>query len=1496
MPPASPRLIRVFVSSTFEDMHAERDYLNRVVWPELRSRCLRRGAELVAIDLRWGVTREDVEARGATAACLAEIERCQYFVGLIGDRYGWVPPVDSVPARVFRQAHANAADATLLDACYESDLSSEPPVYRLRPGRPTGDDEAETLVRVWATHGVEQAGRSITELEVLHALGTLPASRTLFYFRDTAASGAADAFAEGFRDHDPRRRARLDALKASIRGAAVTSRIYRARVEGVRLAPALLPDTLTPAERQILADGVIGPAELALVDGELRRRVDEYGTAALGGLEPWGEQLQEDLWTAIAQDLPAQAPDTASTSNDRASHEQFLVERTALFVGRADLVGQVLAHVHREGGPQPLVVAGEPGSGKSALLAECARQCRQQFPDALVLPHFVGAAPGTTSAAVTVRSICEELKRQRNLTIDLPQDVNELFRAFHTCLEQAAGGGRLILFVDALNQLDETGGGRRCAWLPPSVPAGVTIVVSTIGDDVLERLRQRAPALPVLSVGTMPDEERVSLVQALLAQRGKRLTPGQLARVVDERARPEAGLPLYLTVAVEELSLFGHFDVLDQRIDSLPPSLASLFDQVLVRVEQDHGQPMTERVLRLLAASRAGLLESEVLDLLEDEEPAFSRVRWVRLYRSLQFYLRRFDEISGSGLLDFFHEQIRQAVFRRYFGMPSRQGPPTAAFTREHRRLAGYFAAAARRPEDANAWDATRARPLNELPYHLAHGERRRELRAVLTDFDFMQASVAALGPQPLVDQYDLAVQSPVSLPAPARRGLQLLQTTLRLSAHAIARDSNQLASQLCGRLLGTTSPDAARVLRAAADWRGAAWLRPRNACLVASGGGLERVLIARDAGERVAITPDGARVVASASGRLGVWNVASGQLERTLTDEYDQAFAVAPDGGAIAMAGREGTVEIRDLASGAVVRTVEGQTGTLAAVAFSRDGQLLVTGNGSKDARQRLEVVALAWDLATGALIQRMTGFRGHRIRDIVVSADRSCVIAVGDESRACVWRLDTGELHHELRHQYFVVTSVAATPDGHALTACADGVLTLWDLTTGAAVHRFRCTRRRTTRVAPYAEALAVAADGSRVVMAMMDETLRVWSPVTRAFGRVLMGHADDVLDVAVTADGAAAVSVSRDGTARVWRLDERRKTTVRAGHKGRITSLALTPDGSSVISGSWDHTIKAWELTTGDERATLTGHAESVNAVLVTPDGRRVVSSASDRTVRVWSLRRGAEERSFPGGSTRGEWPTERLVVLTPDGTHIVNAAMSGVVAMQRVQSKAVVWTHVGDWLPDYVAVTPDGRRVLLCSDLPYVLVLDATTGKRVLRLQARDALPEIVVATPDSEMAVVGYQNGTVRAWNLKGGTIARTFRGHGEVVSALGVTATGRFAVSGDRAGGLKVWDLVEGRAHATLASDVGRIWMLSMAPAGRHCATASDDHALRVWDIEAGRQVAALLTDGTVWACAFTSDGRTVVSGGDSGRVHIVDLVEPASRHSTRDHGASGQT
>jgi hypothetical protein len=131
--------VRVFVSSTFRDMHAERDELIKHVFPQLRKLCEERGVTWGEVDLRWGVTDEQKAEGKVLPICLAEINNCRpYFIGLLGERYGWVP--DEIPQEL---------------------IEREP----------------------WLA---EHSGQSVTELEILHGVLNNPAmaDHALFYFRD----------------------------------------------------------------------------------------------------------------------------------------------------------------------------------------------------------------------------------------------------------------------------------------------------------------------------------------------------------------------------------------------------------------------------------------------------------------------------------------------------------------------------------------------------------------------------------------------------------------------------------------------------------------------------------------------------------------------------------------------------------------------------------------------------------------------------------------------------------------------------------------------------------------------------------------------------------------------------------------------------------------------------------------------------------------------------------------------------------------------------------------------------------------------------------------------------------------------------------------------------------------------------------------------------------------------------------------------------------------
>lgn len=138
---SNSRVIRVFISSTFRDMMQERDLLVKQVFPALRLLCAKRFVTFTEVDLRWGITEEQAAEGKVLPLCLAEIHRCRpYFLGLLGERYGWIP--DTIGVEV---------------------IEDEPWLNEHLHGR-----------------------TSVTELEILHGVLNNPAMRThsFFYFRD----------------------------------------------------------------------------------------------------------------------------------------------------------------------------------------------------------------------------------------------------------------------------------------------------------------------------------------------------------------------------------------------------------------------------------------------------------------------------------------------------------------------------------------------------------------------------------------------------------------------------------------------------------------------------------------------------------------------------------------------------------------------------------------------------------------------------------------------------------------------------------------------------------------------------------------------------------------------------------------------------------------------------------------------------------------------------------------------------------------------------------------------------------------------------------------------------------------------------------------------------------------------------------------------------------------------------------------------------------------
>jgi nephrocystin-3 len=159
-----PQSIRIFLSSTFRDMMPEREHLMKVIFPELRRRCLQKGLIFTEVDLRWGILEEESQAGKVIEICLSEIDKSRpYFIGILGERYGWVPG----PEEYEKQA-------SLIEAF------------------------------PWVKEDIEK-GLSITEMEIQYGVLRNPAmeGRAFFYLRESG---------KGTKDPEP-----LQALKQKIK-------------------------------------------------------------------------------------------------------------------------------------------------------------------------------------------------------------------------------------------------------------------------------------------------------------------------------------------------------------------------------------------------------------------------------------------------------------------------------------------------------------------------------------------------------------------------------------------------------------------------------------------------------------------------------------------------------------------------------------------------------------------------------------------------------------------------------------------------------------------------------------------------------------------------------------------------------------------------------------------------------------------------------------------------------------------------------------------------------------------------------------------------------------------------------------------------------------------------------------------------------------------------------------------------------------------------------
>jgi hypothetical protein len=751
------RTFRVFVSSTFEDLKAERNALQARVFPELARRCQEKGTRFQAIDLRWGVSAEASLDQQAMPICLREVRRCQdlsprpNFVVLLGDRYGWQPVPAEIPADRFTEILGRVADSkdkAALEFWYRRDDNAVPPAYFLqtREDKPEKDEarwrEAEADLRRilrTATVGLELRAEdrlmyegAATEQEIeLGALSDTSAHEHVFAYFRSIRGLPNDLAAKSYLD--------LDDDGQPVPGAR----------EGLAALKDRLEDHLPGHVHRYEVDWA--------GDGPTTERIDQLCAEVLA-----------DLWGVIEQQIK-ELEAVEQLDREVKSHVDFGVDRSRFFTGRKGILKTIADYVAGRD-RRPLVVEGEAGTGKSAVMGKAAEQARKRHAEAdEVVVRFIGATPGSSDGRALLQDLCAQLARRYpgEAGEETPSDYTELVKAFPERLGRASAARPVVVFVDALDQLSAAQGARSLIWLPAELPEGVRLVVSTRPDDTLATLRAKHPSPEVVPLGKMPREEGDELLSLWLADAGRTLDGG---RARDDGQRDYllgkfavAGEPLYLKLAFEEARLWNSEHSEPRLADDIRGVIReNLFNRL--DDPNNHGELMVSRSLGYLAASRYGLGEDEMIDVLSRDDELYGHVQeearkarqelppivagqqrlpvamWSRLYLDLEPYLT--ERVSeGVPLLAFYHRELGEVAAEQYLAA----GDGLA----RHRALADYFREKSD-PTGEKVWDAY-ARGLSELPYHLIEGageddDQWQAVQDTLTDFTFLERKVGDVG------------------------------------------------------------------------------------------------------------------------------------------------------------------------------------------------------------------------------------------------------------------------------------------------------------------------------------------------------------------------------------------------------------------------------------------------------------------------------------------------------------------------------------------------------------------------------------------------------------------------------------------------------------------------------------------------------------------------------------------------------------------------------
>lgn len=502
------------------------------------------------------------------------------------------------------------------------------------------------------------------------------------------------------------------------------------------------------------------------------------------------------------------------------------------------------------------------------------------------------------------------------------------------------------------------------------------------------------------------------------------------------------------------------------------------------------------------------------------------------------------------------------------------------------------------------------------------------------------------------------------------------------------------------------------------------------------------------------------------------------------------------------------------------------------------------------------------------------------------------------------------TGETILSFRGHDGDVTDAVFSPDGSMLaTTGTDGLLKIWDPSSGALVTRVRGTGP--------AGGVSFSADGSRVAADWWKEpVVRVAIPVTGEVVRKLPSA-----DPALSPD-ASRIALAGDDLV-VTDLPSRERTVVdradfwiekpswspdgnylaadngswidlfdtRSGDRvDRLSGVqgeaAWSPDSSRLVTSGFEPgTAIVWSIQEdGTASETLTLRAgdmrSKIKGLTFSPDGAAIMAGDERMTaVKVWEL----EPRGFEVASIRVYhywWPD---VEFLPDGRGVA-ANTDGWASLRiwDVASGRLVSEFENDPYTDAhkegsFDVSPDGGLVVL---IPGMRVWDLATHEEVVTMR-RDGVNS-AGWSPDGQLLVTAGTDGSVRVIDRSGREIRHFDAGWKEVKDARFSPDGGMVAATNDDESETVVWDWERAEVVARIPDGA---YEIAFDPSGSRIVSSHG----RIWDLKSGQQIGALSDEREGVRYVYSPDGSRIARTSIDGGVALFDARTGEELFSLRD-------